>query len=406
MPLMPLPLRGTPPTQAVAINRANPLTTGLSLCVIPVQGLAPTDLVSAGPAATGPGIFVPQGGLALANSGAGPGWMVTTAATDGLQASMSAVSFPATFGCVFIPDTVTASSALVNYANGAAGNVNARLGLRVNASGVFAAYSYNAGGTLGEAVTTVAPVAGAVNAAVAVHVSGSSRQVYANGTTGTANTTSALVSGTTTFNIGSAAGTTRENGQTGVYLLVCMWRRPLTPDEALSFTLNPWQLFVAAPSRLLSMVVPNSVRALTGQAVTTASGLLVPALDMPLTGQALTTAAGAMAPGVTTALAGQAVATSTGTITASQGSGGDKTVALSGSSVTTKTGSMYVTVLNAAASNVKRKQQLAALDPHTSDAEVLRQDLEAERLKTQIAEEDELLPALLDAAMALIEEGL
>lgn len=245
----------------VGINRAHPLARGLLAIVLPAQGLAPRDI------AWGRVTLSPQGGTTLKAAAGGMGWDVATTGTDGLQSTITAPGFPFSIGLVFVPGTLVANAHLAGLANSAALNTRSRIGLRIDPGGTkVGAYSMGTTGALGEDVSTNTVLAGRQNVAVGVLAATGSRKVYLNGIAGAGNATASIPASIDSLALGSAPGSSRQNGQVGQYQLLVVWDRVLSDAEAIEFTRNPWQLFTsdAQPARIAALAPQASAASVTG----------------------------------------------------------------------------------------------------------------------------------------------
>jgi hypothetical protein len=253
---------GGQPQFPASVITASGLSLGMSAVLLPAAGNGPRDQI-------GGLAFAAQGGTVVKGTTAAAfGWDVATTGTDGQQAAVSLASgYPISFGLVFVPGTLGSNVNLVNVCNSAVVNSRSRLGLRVGTSTVDA-YSLGPTGTASASASPNAPTVGGVNTAVGVFASNASRKVYLNGQAGTLDTTSITPTGLTNTCIGSAAATTRQNGQVGQYLLAVFWNRALSDAEAITFTRDPWQIF-APPKRALSFI-----DALTGTFASTLGDLV------------------------------------------------------------------------------------------------------------------------------------
>lgn len=300
--------------QPTALNSAG-IGAGLQIVLAGCQGAGPVDL------ATGQ-LFTLQG--SAVTSSAPTGWTMATGTTDGLQSSSTGVGrfgVPLTFGIVFVPVTLSASANIINSARGATANNTNRFGLRVGSGGsALEIYSQNNGGTTVTAATPNAIQVGQVNVAVGVFRSSSSRQCWLNGQASSLDTTSnvPIVTSPTTC-IGSAVGTTRQNGQGMTVMLAVAWNRALDQNEALAFCANPWQIFNPPTRRPWLTLLGDSTVALTGVSATASPGTVVAGNTQAPTGNSATSAVGTVTVSSAPALTAVSATASAGTVTASGG---------------------------------------------------------------------------------------
>lgn len=228
------------PVGVPRLNSQNPLSRGLQYLWLPALGLKGRDTVS--------GVGLSVVGTVTSKINKHPAWY-TNNSTNGLDSEIIPNPLaPVTMAVVFIPDTITVLSAENLFSFQRAGSLGTRnvVGIR-SYFGTIDAFSANSSGTVVKSSSANPPVTSAINTAVAVFRSATFRQMYLNGVAGNSNTTSNIPLARDTVSISSGAGTTRSTGHAAHYYMCVVWQRELAPAEALSFSRNPWQIFLTAP---------------------------------------------------------------------------------------------------------------------------------------------------------------
>lgn len=230
------------PNWVPKLNDKNPLARNIRWCSLPVTGINSIDIVRGYR-----GTII--GNWTLAASTEGIAWYAA-ATTDGLDVAHPSgeISQPVAMGVVFIPTSTGAIGNLLTLQRSVTVAANNAVGLRVNAAGNLSSFSTNNSGTLATSDTTNTVKVNEINVAAGNFSSATFRQGALNGKISVANTTSNIPSARDTLSMGSGKGTTRSAGQPGYYLLRVVWRRNLTASDLISFTLDPWQIFLPPPA--------------------------------------------------------------------------------------------------------------------------------------------------------------
>lgn len=254
------------PEQPVEIDWSNPLCEGLVFATplgIPGWGywFDPIQRQMAIPTATN-----------LPTSAVGDIGRVAkfeSASSQGLKIVKAPVSsIPLTLSAVFFNNGLGASRAICAYGN-QSGSSRAQLYETV-ISGQIGAFYLDSAGNIGESLITGVPTGRYIHAA-GVFASSTARIAYANGKSGTINTTP--VSGSLSPT-GISYGARCSSGSWGLYAnqgiqIPKMWGRELSESEVRADRENPWQIFRPLQRRIY--VGPSAGGGLTSTGALTAS---------------------------------------------------------------------------------------------------------------------------------------
>ena len=110
--------------------------------------------------------------------------------------------------------------------------------------------TYGIGATNAASESTQAYSTTDMNVGVGIITSNASRQVVLNGVAASVSTTSVSPAGVDTLNLGEGAGSSVMSCMPAQHIMDCIWLAELSVEDALDFSLNPFQLLEVVPRRI------------------------------------------------------------------------------------------------------------------------------------------------------------